>query len=120
MKIFLILFLNFLIFIKSKEINKTFTDSLTSYYKKIFNSTSKDRNLQLKINTTTNLPYIFTPIDLKANTTLFKIKINRILTSCIEYPYKEHLTFVLQNFFKGNSMNSDIYTQAFSLVIQIL
>ena len=49
MKIFLILFLNFLIFIKSKEINKTFTDNLTSYYKKIFNSTSKDRNLQLKI-----------------------------------------------------------------------
>ena len=120
MKIFLILFLNFLIFIKSKEINKTYTDNITSYYKKIFNSTSKDRNLQLKINTTTNLPYIFTPIDLKANTTLFKIKINRILTSCIEYPYKEHLTFALQNFFKGNSMNSDIYTQAFSLVIQIL
>ena len=120
MKLFLILFLNFLIFIKSKEINKTYTDNITSYYKKIFNSTSKDRNLQLKINTTTNLPYIFTPIDLKGNTTLFKIKINRILTSCIEYPYKEHLTFVLQNFFKGNSMNSDIYTQAFSLVIQIL
>ena len=119
MKIFLILFLNFLIFFQSKKINETFTENLSIYYKKIFNSTSKDRNLQLKINTTTNLPFIFTPIDLKPNTTLFKLKINRILSSCIEYPYKEHLTFLLKNFFKGNSLNSDIYTEAFSLVIQI-
>ena len=117
---FIVLFLNFLIFFQSIKINETFTENLSIYYKKIFNSTSKDRNLQLKINTTTNLPFIFTPIDLKANTTLFKLKINRILSSCIEYPYKEHLTFLLKNFFKGNSLNSDIYTEAFSLVIQIM
>lgn len=88
---------------------------IDEFYLHSFKTTQKDKRIEFSNNE------MSLKSTLPANTTLFKLKKNSMLVSCVRFPYKELLsTYISDYLFQHQIPRYEIFSEAFLLIYQML